>query len=51
MPDTKEIVVDLEVTHRQHGSHNDTDDKIPMKKKFIEKVSEALHLGIKVTLN
>ena len=134
MPDAKEIVVDPEVTHRQHGSHNDTDDKIqrgpardmavffpdgsiiaekkavdtfvkvvkkkgvtevrkvveeynlkfckvpvisnrrdtkygksqkdlgdgwllithsnnPMKKKFIEKVSEALHLGIKVTLN
>lgn len=23
----------------------------PMKKEFIEKVSEALHLGIKVTLN
>ncbi len=134
MPDAKEIVVDPEVTHRQHGSHNDTDDKIqrgpardmavffpdgsiiaekkavdtfvkvvkkigvaevrkvveeynlkfckvpvisnrrdakygksqkdlgdgwllithsnnPMKKEFIEKVSEALHLGIKVTLN
>jgi len=134
MPDAKEIVVDPEVTHRKHGSHNDTEDKIqrgpardmavffpdgtiiaektavdtlvavvkkigvtevrqvveeynlkfckvpvisnrrdakygksqkdlgngwllithsnnPMKKDFIEKVSEVLHLGIKVTLN
>lgn len=134
MPDAKEIVVDPEVTHRQHDNHNDSDDKIqrgpardmavffpdgtiiaekkavdtlykvvkkigvtevrrvveernlkfckvpvisnrrdekygrsqkdlgdgwllithsnnPMKKEFIEKVSEALHLGIKVTLN
>lgn len=28
MPDAKEIVVDPEVTHRKHGSHNDTEDKI-----------------------
>jgi hypothetical protein len=134
MPDVKEIVIDPEVAHRQHGSHTDPDDKIhhgpardmavffpdgtiiaekkavdtlvkvvqkigvakvrqvveehnlkfcrvpvisnrrdakygksqrdlgdgwllithsnnPMKKAFIEKVSNVLHLGIKVTLN
>jgi hypothetical protein len=28
MPDAKEIVVDPEVTHQQHGSHTDEDDKI-----------------------
>lgn len=28
MPDAKEIVVDPEVTHLQHGSHTDEDDKI-----------------------
>jgi hypothetical protein len=134
MPDAKEIVIDPEVAHREHGSHTDSDDKIqrgpardmavffpdgtiiaekkavdtlvkvvqkigvakvrqvveeynlkfcrvpvisnrrdakygksqrdlgdgwllithsnnPMKKAFIEKVSNVLHLGIKVTLN
>ena len=134
MPDAKEIVLDPEVAHRQHGSHTDSDDKIqrgpardmavffpdgtiiaekkavdtllkvvqkigvakvrqvveehnlkfcrvpvisnrrdakygksqrdlgdgwllithsnnPMKKTFIEKVSDALHLGLRVTLN
>jgi hypothetical protein len=134
MPDAKEIVIDPEVAHREHGSHTDSDDKIqrgpardmavffpdgtiiaekkavdtlfkvvqkigvakvrqvveeynlkfcrvpvisnrrdakygksqrdlgdgwllithsnnPMKKTFIEKVSNVLHLGIKVTLN
>lgn len=28
MPDAKEIVLDPEVAHRQHGSHTDSDDKI-----------------------
>ena len=28
MPDAKEIVVDPDVAHRQHGSHIDSDDKI-----------------------
>jgi hypothetical protein len=28
MPDAKEIVVDPEVTHQQHGNHTDSDDKI-----------------------
>ncbi|MFA6832696.1 MAG: hypothetical protein WCR36_10610 [Bacteroidaceae bacterium] len=28
MPDSKEIVVDPEVTHHQHGSHTDSEDKI-----------------------
>ena len=28
MPDAKEIVIDPEVAHRQHGSHIDPDDKI-----------------------
>jgi len=28
IPDAKEIVVDPEVTHRQHDSHNGTEDKI-----------------------
>src|SRR5574344_2842152 len=28
MPDSKEIVVDPDVTHQQHGSHTDEDDKI-----------------------
>ena len=28
MPDAKEIVVDPEVTHSEHGNHNDGDDKI-----------------------
>jgi hypothetical protein len=28
MPDAKEIVIDPEVAHREHGSHTDSDDKI-----------------------